>query len=92
MKEEDFNLNLCNWQYTIKYHDTSSFVRGEQVFLKSNPEHLMIICDITRDKITTTWKTAYGDTQYYEFPPECILQYKYAGLITGIKTFSISLN
>ena len=95
MEEGTFNtsdLGLCDWQYTIRHHDTLSFVRGQKVFLKSSSALEMVVHDIIGDKIITRWKNVHNCLQYHSFPPECILQYRYAGLVTFRKTFSVCLN
>ena len=79
-KQED--LKLCDYQYTIRHTDVNSFVLGEKVFLKSNPEHPMIVHSVNENSITTIWNSSDGETQICEFPSECILQYKYAGFLT----------
>ena len=86
------DLILCDWQYTIKHTNVNYFVQGEKVFLKSNPENLMTVHSINKRNITTIWYTILNEMQMCEFPPECILQYKYAGLLTYQKKFYINLN
>jgi len=95
MKDNIFNVNdliLCDWQYTIRHTNTKCFKNGEKVFLKSNPDHIMIVYDITDKKIITTWKDNSGAEQYCDFTPECILQYKFASLKTFRKKHSVCLN
>jgi len=89
-KQDD--LGLCDWQYTIRHTDVNFFVCGEKVFLKSNPEHLMTVHSINKKTITTIWYTKTNEMQLNEFPPECILQYKYAGLVTYRQKLCVSLN
>ena len=45
-KQED--LRLCDWQYTIRHDNVDCFERGEKVFLKSNPEHLMTVHSVSQ--------------------------------------------
>jgi hypothetical protein len=85
-------INLCDWQYTIRHSDTSSFVCGEKVFLKSNPELPMIIHSMEDNQVMTTWKDTSGNKRCHNFKPECVLQYKYAPLMTVRKIFSVCLN
>ena len=95
MEEGIFNpkdLKLCDVQYTIRWHDVSNFMIGEKVFLISNIEHPMVVYDILDNKIITTWKNIYGDDEFHDFQPECILQYRYASMITIRKTFILNLN
>ena len=89
-KQED--LRLCDWQYTIRHDNVNSFVHGEKVFLKSNPEHPMTVHSVNEKSITTIWYNIYNEIQLCEFPPECILQYKYAALKTYRKKLCVSLN
>ncbi len=86
------DLNICDWQYTIRHTNTNSFMCGEKVFLKSNPEHSMIVYSINNNNIITSWYNIYNELQLCEFPPECILQYKYAGFLTYQDRFHINLN
>ena len=94
MEENIFNQNnlrLCDWQYTIRHTDTKQFVSGEKVFLKSNPEKIMTVYSIREDVVVTSCNR-YNEIQLYEFPPECILQYRYAGLKTYKNKIHVSLN
>ena len=45
-KKED--LRICDAQYTTRHTNVNCFVRGEKVFLKSNPEHPMIAAALMR--------------------------------------------
>lgn len=89
-KQDD--LRICDWQYTIKHTSTNAFVCGEKVFLKSNPEHPMTVHSVNEKSITTIWYNIYNEMQLCRFPPECILQYKYATLKTYQKKLCVSLN
>ncbi len=89
-KQED--LRLCDWQYTIRHDNVDCFERGEKVFLKSNPEHLMTVHSVNKSSITTIGYTKLNEMQLREFPPECILQYKYIALLTYRKKLCVSLN
>ena len=89
-KSED--LILCRWQYLVSHTNTECFTLGEVVFLKSNPEHQMSVHSINEDSITTKWRGVDNEIQTCEFPPACILQYKYAGLLTSRSGYNISLN
>jgi len=93
MEENNLNnLKLQNWQYTIRHTDVNNFIRGEKVFLKSNPECPMTVHKVNLKSVTTKWYAANNEIQICEFPPECILQYKYAGMITYRKNIHINLN
>jgi len=85
-------LILCDWNYTIKHDNVNCFNIGEKVFLKSNPEILMKVHSVNKNTVTTIWFNKLNEIQFNEFPPECILQYKYAGLLIYKQKYSISLN
>lgn len=99
-----FNLNMedrifkqddlipSDWQYVIRHTDVNCFVCGEKVFLKSNSEHQMTIHSINESTITTFWYSKTNEIQFCDFPPECILQYKYAGLLSYRQKVFVSLN
>ena len=85
MDLEMFNkkdLFLCDLQYSVRHTNTDKFELGETVFLKSNPETPMIVLEITEEKIFT---------DFSDYPPECVLQYKYASLMNW-NEFEINLN
>jgi len=85
MEEENFkrgDLQLSDWQYTIIHHSPTNFMCGEKVFLKSNPKYEMIVQYVNKNEITTTTEDLKHKFISCEFSPECILQYKYIGLIT----------
>ena len=89
-KRED--LILCDWQYTIRHICVNDFICGEKVFLKSNPEHQMIVHSINKKSVTLIWYIKKNRIQLGEFLPECILQYKYASLLTYRKKLCVCLN
>jgi len=86
------HIRLCDWQYIIKCNDVSCFKSGEMVFLKSNPECPMIVLSVNEYDITTMWYNVHKEQQFCDFLPECILQYKYAGLLTYQGRFQVCLN
>ena len=86
------NLKLCDWQYTIRHTNANCFKIGEKVFLKSNPEHQMIVYFIEGNNVTTIWFTKTNEMQLCKFSPECILQYKYAGLLVYKQRHYVALN
>jgi hypothetical protein len=95
MNDNIFNqddLRVCAWQYTIRHKKSMQFIVGEKVFLKSNPEKPMVIYCIDNDNVIVTIENEYGDYEYLEFPPECLLQYSYAGLITFKSKIKICIN
>lgn len=89
-KKED--LKLCEWQYAIKHNNKNCFKSGEIVFLKSNPKQPMIVNSINDNTITTAWYSLVKGIEVYDFPFECVLQYKYAGLLIYRQKFCMSLN
>lgn len=95
MEEESFkpgDLKLLDWQYTVVHHDTSSFKKGDLVFLKSNPEFPMTVTEVSGIYVHTTWKNAAGEVQRHGFIPQTILQYRYACFVTGRRKFHLCLN
>jgi len=86
-KEGD--LISCEFQYEIRHTDINCFKIGEEVFLKSNPERPMKVCGFSEDNKQVLTMFDY----YIElFPPECLLQYRYAGLFIVRKKYKICLN
>jgi len=89
-KKED--LRLCDYQYQIKYTSTKSFKKGQVVFLKSNPGVEMVVHDINDKFVETIWYSSDGELQVVNTSPECLLQYKYAGLLIANKKFNVCLS
>ena len=79
------NLGVCDRQYTIRHKNTNNFLYGEKVFLRSNPEIEMKVRSVGTNTIHTKWQIRSGKVTTNNFPPECILQYRYAELICHIK-------
>lgn len=90
MREED--LILCEIQYTIRHTSPHCFKVGKKVFVKSNPEHPTVVYSVNKDTVTISWYNKKNELDTCGFPPECILQYKYAGLVTYKRKHKISLN
>ena len=74
-------LKLVNWQYQIRFNSVNDFKLGEEVFLKSNPEHPMIVNSLNEYFVEVYWKQEDGSLYFHQFPPQSILPYKYAGLV-----------
>lgn len=74
------HLKPTDIQYQIVHDYTSCFKEGQKVFLKSNPELPLTVIAITEDLIEIGWQK---DNEFYKnyFPPQCLLQYNYAGLV-----------
>lgn len=88
------DLKLCDYQYQIVHTNTKMFKAGQVVFLKSNPEIEMIVLDVKEKTVTVMFeinekKKVWGKT---DLQPECILQYKYAGLLIVNKKINVCLN
>ena len=95
MNEERFNaddLSKCSFQYSVRHNDVNLFKVGESVFLKSNPEHKMLVAKLNCDDVSVKWFDNSGNVQICNFPPECILQYKYSALKTFKDKFDVCLN
>lgn len=86
-KEGD--LISCDLQYEIRHININCFKIGEEVFLKSNPECTMKVYGFSEDNKQILTLFGY-DIEL--FPPECLLQYRYAGLLIGRKKYKICLN
>ena len=53
----------------------------------------MVVYAINKDNVTVVLNSENNEFQIESFLPECILQYKYAGLITHKRSgYNISLN
>jgi len=88
----DFNdLELVDYQYKITHNSTNIFNIGEEVFLKSNPEIKLIVYSINKKEITTI-RYIKNEIDLNSFPPQCLLQYKYRGLLKYKNKFNICLN
>ena len=86
------DLRVCDWQYEICHLETNLFVTGEIVFMKSSAHYPMIVCFIGKKEVSTLWENTSGEMQCESFPPECILQYRYAGLLVWCGKYKICLN
>lgn len=69
-----------NSEYQIVHDSTSCFKIGEKVFLKSNPKITLTVTAIQNEIIEVSWTEGSTNKKKY-WPPQCLLQYKYAGLI-----------
>ena len=90
-----FNVNelrLCDMQYKMRHINVNNFNEGEKVFLKSNPEHEMTVFNINKGTITVISENDEGEISLIEFPPECILQYRFAGLMVWKNLYELCLN
>lgn len=86
------DLVKTEYQFLIRHQTSNNFIIGEKVFLKSNPEVILIVHSTKNNKVLVYWY-ANTEIQFAEFPPECVLQYKYRPLLTHSKTsFNICLN
>jgi len=81
------DLEVSKYQYLVRYHSTMSFRHGDIVFLKSNPNVPLKVTDISIKYVYCT-----DGRNTYEFIPESILHYKYAGLMIYNREFQVSLN
>jgi len=83
------DLKLYDWQYEVRHNKTTAFSSGEIVFLKSSIECPMIVCSIGLKEVSTMWENKFGDMNCESFSPECILQYRYAGLLVWCSEYRI---
>lgn len=88
------DLELVNWQYQVRYNSVDDFKLGQEVFLKSNPECPMVVNSLHENMVGVYWKLENGDLDFHEFPPQCLLPYKFAGLVNYKNNtfYNISLN
>ncbi len=85
------DLKLNDLQYLIKHKNTNCFEIGDEVFLKSNPKNKMIVHSIDNDEVGVLF-ILNSEYQYFKFPPECLLQYKYSSLLVYKNKIDICLN
>jgi hypothetical protein len=84
-------LKKVLYQYMIRHTNINKFKIGELVFLKSNPEHGMLVrsLNIRNNKVEVLILVS---GEIYSFVPEVLLQYKYSGLLILNDDYFISLN
>jgi hypothetical protein len=90
-----FGLIPCDLQYKIKHHSPDCFKEDETVFLVSNPEHPMrVLCTTDNEVFVISDEGLYPcvHATIFPLPPECLLQYKYAGIKVYKKKYDICLN
>jgi len=73
-------LNETKIEYQIVHDYASLFKIGQKVFLKSNPKLILTVINIIDDLVEARWQKE-GNTYKNYFPPQSLLQYKYAGLV-----------
>lgn len=78
------DLILCNIQYSKVFKNTNDFKLREEVFLKSNPDHIMQVAIITSDRVICLSIDKEGNRSMIPFKPECILQPRYKDLVRKI--------
>ena len=86
------DLNKCSWQYAVRHQSTDNFCVGENIFLGSNPEVPMIVLKVHEKEIYANVIDLLGNINTYTFPPQCVLQYKYASLIVYKDKYNVCLN
>lgn len=95
LEEKSFKGNeliRAEYQFLIRHQTSDNFIIGETVFLVSNPEVPLIVHSIKNNTVLVYWY-ANNEIQFSEFPPQCVLQYKYRPLLVHYKTnFNICLN
>jgi len=89
-KENDLELNHI--QYQISWLGTSNFKCREKVFLKSNPEFPLTVVKVGLESVFVRSERKNKKGELFAFPPECILQYKYAALIEYYRKYNLCLN
>lgn len=86
------DLMPLDWQYSVSHDKASCFKAGEAVFLKSNPNIKLTVHSANEATVTIIFQSESDRLQIHEFPPQCLLQYRYAGLLTYNRKYSVSLN
>lgn len=98
------DLVMCDWQFWVRHKSKNLFKIGEIVFLKSNPEVPLIVYSLKTtnysgrysgeldEGVICSWKSKDGEQQFYSFPFECILQYKYACFVEYREKYKFCLN
>lgn len=86
MNEESFNedeLRKADLQYQITIKSATSFNIGEKVFLKSNPELILVVNRIYEESngVWVEWLSKKGRIDGAMFQPETILPFTFAGLV-----------
>lgn len=76
------DLNKCDIQYQVRFESSLDFVVGEKVFLKSNPELPLTVTHvgILFNSVEVMWMSNKS-INITKFPPQCLLPYRFAGLI-----------
>jgi len=93
-KSNKFNTNdlrKCKWQYTIRHTTTDDFDIFEIVFLKSNPEFPLMVVNYNDHNVECIPLSSQENITH-DYPPEALLHYKHAGLLTYKEKYNISLN
>lgn len=81
------------WQYEVIHRKPTDFKIGEEVFLKSSPDRKMKVRSIGEKNVITSWIGTDGKGHMHSFPPQYILQYKYAALLVDrTDSYRICLN
>jgi hypothetical protein len=96
INEESFyehELHKHDWQYLHK-PEFEDFEINDVVFLKSNPEILMLVDEIHKRKltITVTWVDDDDHIHYRKFPYQCLMFLEYASLMVWTDTYNVCFN
>lgn len=94
IRQQTFNedqLELVEWQYSVRHQSTDAFRLGEMVFLVSDPLHPMWVSALGR-QVEVFWFDFDGSIQVTSLPPQCLLQYRYAGLQNWKGEYDVCLN
>jgi hypothetical protein len=81
------------WQYEVIHKKPKDFKMGEQVFLKGSPSKPMMVAGLGEKNVVAVWKGEDGKRHAHAFPPQMLLQYRYAGLmVDSTGTYKVCLN
>jgi hypothetical protein len=87
-----FGLRPADLQYKVRHHSTDCFKIGEVVFVTLDPNLPVKVVKVKENEVIISNPLTDGTFQICSLPPECLLQYKYAGLIVYKKQYDICLN
>jgi hypothetical protein len=85
MDQHISGLKPTFWQYAVIHNAADCFKEGEQVFMVTNPEVPLTVLTILHEPedVCCGWKDAQGEPHIDFFPPEALLQYKWAALVSS---------
>lgn len=86
------DLFRADFQYAVTHKTSLAFREGESVFLKSNPEWPMEVVGVYEEGVMVLNEVSKTEAEFIIMPPQCLLQYKYAGMLVWKRRQLICLN